>query len=131
MCFLAANSPVQQHPQLFTVPDSNIHSCLQSRTATYTAVYSPGQQHKLLFTVPDSNINCCLQSRTATYKLFTVPDSNMHSCLQSRAATYTAAYSPSNIQSVSQGRICSAISMCCHTELETADPTCYVTRSMY
>ena len=33
--------------------------------------------------------------------------------------------------SVSQGRICSDNFTCCHTEIEVADPTFYLTRSQY
>ena len=33
--------------------------------------------------------------------------------------------------SVSQGRICSDNSMCCHTEIEVADPTFHLTQSQY
>ena len=33
--------------------------------------------------------------------------------------------------SVSQGRICSDNSTCCHTEIEVADPTFYLTQSQY
>ena len=33
--------------------------------------------------------------------------------------------------SVSQGRICSDKFTCCHTEIETADPTFYLTQSQY
>ena len=33
--------------------------------------------------------------------------------------------------SVSQGRICSDNFMCCHTEIEVADPTFYLTQSQY
>ena len=33
--------------------------------------------------------------------------------------------------SVSQGRICSDKSMCCHTEIELADQTFYLTQSQY
>ena len=33
--------------------------------------------------------------------------------------------------SVSQGRICSHNSTCCHTEIEVADPTFYLTQSQY
>ena len=33
--------------------------------------------------------------------------------------------------SVSQGRICSDNCTCCHTEIEVADPTFYLTRSQY
>ena len=33
--------------------------------------------------------------------------------------------------SVSQGRICQDNFMCCHTEIETADPTFYLTQSQY
>ena len=33
--------------------------------------------------------------------------------------------------SVSQGRICSDNFMCCHTEIEVADPTFYLTHSQY
>ena len=33
--------------------------------------------------------------------------------------------------SVSQGRICSDSSTCCHTEIEVADPTFYLTQSQY
>ena len=33
--------------------------------------------------------------------------------------------------SVSQGRICSDNFTCCHTEIEVADPTFYLTRSHY
>ena len=33
--------------------------------------------------------------------------------------------------SVSQGRICSDNSTCCHTETEVADPTFYITQSQY
>ena len=32
---------------------------------------------------------------------------------------------------VSQGRICSDNFMCCHTEIEVADPTVYLTQSQY
>ena len=33
--------------------------------------------------------------------------------------------------SVSQGRICSDIFTCCHTEIEVADPTFYLTQSQH
>ena len=33
--------------------------------------------------------------------------------------------------SVSQGRICSDSFTCCHTEIEVADPTFYLTQSQY
>ena len=33
--------------------------------------------------------------------------------------------------SVSQGRICSDNLTCCHTEIEVADPTFYLTQSQY
>ena len=33
--------------------------------------------------------------------------------------------------SVSQGRICTDKFMCCHTEMEVADPTFYLTQSQY
>ena len=33
--------------------------------------------------------------------------------------------------SVSQGRICSDNFTCCHTEIEVADPTFYLTQSQY
>ena len=33
--------------------------------------------------------------------------------------------------SVSQGRICSDNCICCHTEIEVADPTFYLTQSQY
>ena len=33
--------------------------------------------------------------------------------------------------SVSQGRICSDNCTCCHTEIEVADPTFYLTQSQY
>ena len=33
--------------------------------------------------------------------------------------------------SVSQGRICSDNFMCCHTEIQVADPTFYLTQSQY
>ena len=33
--------------------------------------------------------------------------------------------------SVSQGRICSENLTCCHTEIEVADPTFYLTQSQY
>ena len=33
--------------------------------------------------------------------------------------------------SVSQGRICSDNFTCCHTEIEVADPTLYLTQSQY
>ena len=33
--------------------------------------------------------------------------------------------------SVSQGRICSGNFTCCHTEIEVADPTFYLTQSQY
>ena len=33
--------------------------------------------------------------------------------------------------SVYQGRICSDNCTCCHTEIEVADPTCYLTQSQY
>ena len=33
--------------------------------------------------------------------------------------------------SVSQGRICSGNLTCCHTEIEVADPTFYLTQSQY
>ena len=33
--------------------------------------------------------------------------------------------------SVSQGRVCSDNSTCCHTEIEVADPTFYLTQSQY
>ena len=35
------------------------------------------------------------------------------------------------LASVSQGGICSGDSMCCHTEIEVADQTFYLTQSQY
>ena len=32
---------------------------------------------------------------------------------------------------ISQGRICTDNFMCCHTEIEVADPTFYLTQSQY
>ena len=38
---------------------------------------------------------------------------------------------PSNMQRISQGRICSDKCTCCHTVTEVADQTCYLTHSHY
>ena len=38
---------------------------------------------------------------------------------------------PQQHASVSQGRICSDNLTCCHTEIEVADPTFYLTQSQY
>ena len=38
---------------------------------------------------------------------------------------------PQQLASVSQGRICSDKFTCCHTEIEVADPTFYLTHSQY
>ena len=41
------------------------------------------------------------------------------------------AFRPSDMLSVSQGRVCAENFTCCHTEVEVADPTCYLNRSQY
>ena len=61
------------------------------------------------------------RSHTAENTQFTVPwDCLLVGCLTSQQQA-----------SVSQGRICSDNFTCCHTEIEVADPTFYLTQSQY
>ena len=44
---------------------------------------------------------------------------------------FVGSLTPQQHASVSQGRICSDNFTCCHTEIEVADPTFYLTQSQY
>ena len=59
------------------------------------------------------------------------PHTAVHWACCPRGLCWLGAYRPSKHASVSQGRICSDKFTCCHTEIEVADPTFYLTQSQY
>ena len=70
--------------------------------------------------------------RNTTKRTNTQKGENMKNILRYQWACLLVACLTSQQQaSVSQGRICSDNFTCCHTEIEVADPTFYLTQSQY
>ena len=72
-------------------------------------------------------LSCSLYLHTCTWSL---PATLRHSECK-RNCLLVGCLTSQQQASVSQGRICSDNFTCCHTEIEVADPTFYLTQSQY
>ena len=82
------------------------------------------------------NFMCCrteIEAADPTFHLTQsqYTDTGPTSLLSSVVCLFVGCLSSQQHASVSQGRICSDNFTCCHTEIEVADPTFYLTQSQY
>ena len=66
-----------------------------------------------------------------TRSQFILSSEREHSGVRAHVCLFVGCLTSQQQASVSQGRICSDKFTCCHTEIEVADPTFYLTQSQY
>ena len=73
----------------------------------------------------------CLKARAPHGALAPAPTPKTRTAANRRRGVFVGCLTSQQQASVSQGRICSDSYTCCHTEIETADQTFYLTQSQY
>ena len=78
-----------------------------------------------------TSVSCSSETLTPVFlqRLREVRD--LHADLSAAVCVFVGCLTSQQQASVSQGRICSDNFTCCHTEIELADPTFYLTQSQY
>ena len=85
--------------------------------------------HEMSRDVPDGHFLCVFFLIFSESKFYAIYNGENH--FQSKVCLFVGCLTSQQQASVSKGRICSDSCTCCHTEIEVADQTFYLTQSQY
>ena len=121
--YLSVCVSARAHKGTCTHKHTHALACVHTHTHTHLHIHTHTYTHTHTHTCTHARMHACAHTHTHTHthtRTHTHAHTHAFGCLTSQQHA-----------SVSQGRICSDNYTCCHTEIEVADQTFYLTQSQY